>query len=136
MHRAAVHELRLVVTVADLDEAIHLYRDVLGLPERPAVGSPAGRVAILDVGHATLELADEAHATYVDEVEVGRRSAGHIRVAFGVDDVDTATRDVAEAGGVVLAAPTPTPWGSINARIDAAGGLQLTLFEAQGPDGG
>jgi predicted enzyme related to lactoylglutathione lyase len=29
-----VQELRLVVTATDFDEAVHFYRDVLGLPER------------------------------------------------------------------------------------------------------
>ena len=71
-----VGELRVVVTAADYDEALHFYRDVLGLLERTAVSSPGGRVAILDAGRATLEIADPSHAAYIDDVEVGRRVAG------------------------------------------------------------
>jgi lactoylglutathione lyase len=33
------------------------------------------------------------------------------------------------AGAGVLAAPTRTPWNSLNARLSAPAGLQLTLFE-------
>lgn len=129
MTTPAVHELRLVVTTDDFDEAVRLYRDVLGMPERAAVSSPGGRVVILEAGRATLELADPSHATYIDEVEVGRPGvAGHLRVALGVADVDAATTELADAGLEVLAPPTATPWGSRNSRFEAPAGLQLTLF--------
>ena len=81
-----VRELRLVVTAEDYDAALRFYRDVLGLHERAAFVSEGGRVSILEAGRATLELTDPPHAAYIDEVEVGRRVAGHIRVAFEVDD--------------------------------------------------
>jgi lactoylglutathione lyase len=124
----AVSELRLVVTASDYDEALRFYRDVLGMPEVGAFTSPGGRVTILDAGRATLELADPPHAAYVDEVEVGRRVAGHMRVALEVADVPRATEESAAAGATVLADPTPTPWESLNSRLEAPGGLQLTLF--------
>ena len=123
-----VSELRLVVTAPDYEEALRFYRDVLGLTERAAFSSPGGRVTILDAGRATLELADPPHAAFIDEVEVGRRVAGHVRVAFGVGDAAAAAVTLAEAGATVLAGPTPTPWNSVNARLDAQAGLQLTLF--------
>lgn len=125
--REPVRELRLVVTATDFDEALHFYRDVLGLNERAAF-SEGGRVSILEAGRATLELADSAHARWIDEVEVGRRVAGHIRVAFGVDDPQGMTRTLAAAGAAVLAEPVRTPWGSLNARLEGPAGLQLTLF--------
>lgn len=129
-----VHELRVVVTASDFDDALHFYRDVLGLTERAAFVSPGGRVAILEAGRATLEIADPSHAAYIDEVEVGRRVAGHIRIAFGVADSTAATRDLADAGAQVLAEPTRTPWNSMNARLDAPAGLQLTLFTDLGEE--
>src|SRR5215469_15245031 len=86
-----VTELRLVVTAADYESALRFYRDVLGLPERAAYSSPGGHVTILEAGRATLELADPPHAAYIDEVEVGRRVAGYIRVAFEVSDTEAAT---------------------------------------------
>ena len=124
----AVTQLRLVVTAPDYDEALRFYRDVLGLTEEAAFSSPGGRVTILQAGRATLELADPQHAAYVDEVEVGRRVAGHIRVAFGVADTAAATATLAAAGAEIIAEPTPTPWRSLNARLKAPGDLQLTLF--------
>ncbi|HZR53374.1 MAG TPA: VOC family protein [Streptosporangiaceae bacterium] len=121
-------ELRLVVTAADYDEALRFYRDALGLREQAAYSSPGGRVTILEAGRATLEIADPPHAEYIDEVEVGRRVAGHVRVAFGVPDSAAATRTLAEAGATVIAEPTRTPWNSLNSRLDGPGDLQLTLF--------
>jgi predicted enzyme related to lactoylglutathione lyase len=127
-----VTELRLVVTAADYDEALRFYRDVLGLPERLAYSSPDGRVTILEAGRATLELTDPPHAAFIDDVEVGRRVAGHIRVALRVADSRVATARLAEAGAEVVAEPTPTPWSSLNARLEAPAGLQLTLFSDLG----
>jgi lactoylglutathione lyase len=124
-----VRELRLVVTAEDYDEALRFYRDALGLPERESYHSPDGRVTILEAGRATLELADANQAEFIDRVEVGRRVAGHIRVAFEVDDSSEATRRLAAAGAEVIAEPTRTPWNSLNARLAAPAGLQLTLFE-------
>jgi lactoylglutathione lyase len=132
---AGVRELRLVVTAEDYDEALHFYRDVLGLRERAAYSSPGGRVVILEAGRATLELTDPAHAATIDEVEVGRRVAGHIRVAFEVDDSRAAAAQLAAAGATVIAGPTITPWNSLNARLEAPAGLQLTLFTELGSAG-
>ena len=130
---ATVHELRLVVTAHDYDEALRFYRDVLGLRERGAFSSPdGGRVTILEAGRATLELTDPTNADFIDEVEVGRRVAGHIRVAFEVDDSVGMTQALAAAGATVLAEPTRTPWHSLNARLEGPAGLQLTLFTELG----
>jgi lactoylglutathione lyase len=85
-----VHQLRLVVTVEDYDDALHFYRDVLGLPEREAFASQGGRPV-----------------------------AGHVRVAFQVDDTPAVTAELAVAGAHVLAEPTRTPWNSLNARLAA-----------------
>jgi predicted enzyme related to lactoylglutathione lyase len=123
-----VTEMRLVVTTDDYERALHFYRDVLGLRELAAFTADGGHVTILEAGRATLELADPAHAAYVDRVEVGRRVAGHIRVAFGVEDATAATQRLRQAGAQVIADATTTPWGSSNARLAGAAGLQLTLF--------
>lgn len=127
-----VRQLRLCVTAPDYDEALRFYRDVLGLRELAAFSSEDGHVTILEAGRATLELLDTAHAEFVDEVEVGRRVAGHIRLALEVDDSRDTTRRLADAGARVIAEPTQTPWNSLNARLEGPAGLQLTLFTELG----
>lgn len=135
--RPAVRQLRLVVEAADYDAALAFYRDVLGLPERIAYADGEDdRVAILDVGHATLEIANPAHKRAIDDVEVGRQVAGHLRVAFEVDDAQVATDRAVEAGAELVAPPTRTPWGSLNSRLDAPAGLHVTLFQELGGEEG
>jgi catechol 2,3-dioxygenase-like lactoylglutathione lyase family enzyme len=123
-----VRELRLALTVQNFDAALTFYRDVLGLPQLNDWSSPEGRVVVLDAGRATLELLDEPQAALVDEIEVGRRVAGVVRVALEVDD-SAATADRLEAAGAArLGGPIETPWGDRNVRLQAPDGLQLTLF--------
>jgi lactoylglutathione lyase len=125
---APVHELRLVVTARDYDDAVTFYRDVLNLRELAAFSGEGGRVAILAAGVATLEIGDERHAAYVDRVEVGRRVAGHIRVAFRVDDASRAVNDLASRGATIISEARRTPWGSRNGRLDGPADLHLTVF--------
>ena len=133
--QSGVRQLRLVVTAEDYDEALRFYRDILGMTEQEAYSSPDGRVSILDGGRATLELTEPSHAAFIDEVEVGRRVAGHIRVALEVGDSRAVTKTLADAGATVIAEPTRTPWNSLNARLEAPAGLQLTLFQELGDAG-
>jgi lactoylglutathione lyase len=93
---------------------------------------PGGRVTILEAGVATLELADPVYAEYIDRVEVGSRVAGHVRVAFEVGDCPAVTASLASAGAEVIAPPTRTPSNSLNARLAAPAGLQVTIFAELG----
>jgi len=130
--QSPVNELRLVVTADDWDHAVRFYCDALGLPQLADYSSDEGRVVLLGAGRATVEIVDAAQAAFIDRVEVGERVAGHIRVALEVADA-TATTDVLVAAGAdLIKAPTRTPWDSLNARLAAPAGLQLTLFEELG----
>ncbi|MGC5022820.1 VOC family protein [Micromonospora sp. DT47] len=126
----AVRQLRLVVEAEDYEAAVAFFRDALGLPEQAAFsGDGDARVVILDAGRATLEIANPAQKRMIDEVEVGRQVAPKIRVAFEVDDAPAATGRLVAAGATELAPPTVTPWHSLNSRLEAPAGLQLTLFQ-------
>jgi lactoylglutathione lyase len=129
-----VHELRLALTVADLDAALAFYRDALGLPQLAVYEQDGGRVFVLGAGRATLELLDEGQARYIDEVEVGRRVAPPVRVALQVADSVATSARLVRAGASPLSEPVLTPWGDRNVRLDAPGPVQLTLFTpADGP---
>jgi lactoylglutathione lyase len=128
-----VHEMRLVVTADDYEAAVRFYRDVMGLPERAAYESPDGRVVILEAGRATLEIADPAQAEFIDRVEVGRRVAGHIRVAFEVADSRAMTATLAAGGADIVAEATRTPWQTDNASLEAPGSLHITHFSVAPP---
>ena len=128
-----VRQLRVVVEADDYEAALAFYRDVLGLPEQESYSGEGGaQVAILDAGRATLEIANPAQKRMIDEVEVGRQVAPHIRLAFEVADTAGVTEDLVDAGAELVAPPAVTPWQSLNARLDAPAGLHITLFEERG----
>lgn len=125
-----VRQLRLVVEAEDYDAAVRFYRDVMGMPEQEAYSGDGGaEVMILDAGRATLEIANPAQKVMIDEVEVGRQVAPHMRVAFEVDDSAATTEKLVVAGADLVAPPTETPWRSLNARLDAPASLHITIFQ-------
>lgn len=116
------------MTVHDYAQALEFYRDVLGLPVVYAWDEPTGSGAILDAGRATLELLSVAQAELVDEVEVGERVAGPVRLALEVEDSEQTAAALVAAGAEQLADAVVTPWSHRNVRLRAPDGMQLTLF--------
>lgn len=129
-----VTQLRLVVETDDFEEAVAFYRDALGLSEEFFIESEGGALVMaLQAGRATLELVNPAQRRYIDQVEVGREVSRSIRVAFEVTDAEGATTTLVDAGAELIAPPTETPWRSLNSRLEASAGLQITLFEELDP---
>jgi catechol 2,3-dioxygenase-like lactoylglutathione lyase family enzyme len=128
-----VLQMRLVVEAPDYERAVAFYRDVLGAPEELTVESGDGaRVTILDMGRATLEISNPAQVALIDDVEVGRRVSPRLRVAFEVADAEAVTADLVDGDAELIAAPTKTPWRSLNSRLSAPADLQITVFEELG----
>jgi lactoylglutathione lyase len=123
-----VTELRVVLTVANFDEALAFYKDAVGLEQVADWTTENGRVVALSAGRATLELFDEAQAELVDEIEAGRRVSGTVRLALEVTDSGETARRLIAAGADEVAPPVTTPWGDRNARVRTPDGMQLTLF--------
>ena len=127
----AVREVRIALTVEDFDQAVQFYRDRLGLAVVEEWQRPEGRGAILSLGpQATLELFDGPQADFVDQVEVGQRVSGPVRLALSVPDADAAAAVFEQAGAQVLSPAKPMPWGDLNARVQTPDGMQITLYQA------
>ena len=56
-----------------------------------------------------------------------------MRVAFEVADAAATTAALVDAGASLIAAPVETPWRSLNARLEAPAGLQITIFQELRP---
>ena len=125
-----IHELRVALTVEDLDEAVGLYRDALGLSVVKEWSRPEGRGLILDAGPASIELVDHARAEHIDRIEAGERVSGPVRLAFGVSNVEAWTSSLQDGGAKAVGGPVHTPWGDLNQRLQAPDGAQLTLFQS------
>ena len=121
-------ELRLALTVENFDEALAFYRDALGLEPLEMWVGEGSKGALLDAGRATLELFDEGQAAMVDEIEVGRRVAPKVRIAFRVENSTELAGRLEAAGAERIAGPVETPWRDVNVRLTAPDGMQLTLF--------
>lgn len=124
-----VNELRIILTVDHLDEIIQFYRDALGLETSKEWHEPTGNGIILEAGRASLELIDSAHAARIDDIEVGSRVAGPVRLAFNVGNaITTAGDQLTQAGALPLSGVKQAPWSSVQRMQDPAG-MQFTLFE-------
>jgi methylmalonyl-CoA epimerase len=88
------------VAVADLDSAIELHARAYGMPlvHRETIAEQGVEAALLDVGESHVELI----APLADDTPVGRflatRGPGLHHVAYAVDDVSEALRELREAG--------------------------------------
>src|SRR5581483_7986987 len=123
-----VKELRVALTVSDLDKAAAFYRDGLGLSTINEWELPEGRGLLLGAGRATLELLDQDMVAYVDQIEAGQRVSGPVRLVFEVADVAAAREALQQAGAAPLHEIVDTPWGDHNARVRSPEGMQITLF--------
>jgi catechol 2,3-dioxygenase-like lactoylglutathione lyase family enzyme len=127
-------QLRVIVQTDSYDQTLVYFRDVLGLPTAMTYDLPGDdRVTILDAGRATLEIATAAHVEAIDVIERTEERAPQFRLAFEADDATATTEGLVTAGALPLAPPTPTPWGSLNARVLLAEGVHLTVFQPLNP---
>jgi uncharacterized glyoxalase superfamily protein PhnB len=127
---STVRQLRLVVEAEDFEAAVAFYRDALGLTEREAFeGEGDAKVMILNAGIATLEISNPAQVRLIDRVEADGRPSAKLRIAFEVDDSQQVTDNLVAAGATLIASPRETPWRSLNSRLDAPAGLQVTVFQ-------
>lgn len=119
-------DLRIVLTVDDLDAALRLYRDGLGLALVRSF--PGG--AILSAGPATLELLSREESASVDAIEGADAPSGPARLAIQATDSVAAAGALVRAGARPAGAPVTTPWGHRSVRVTTPEGLAITLFTA------
>ena len=123
-----VFELRVVLTVEDVDKALAFYGEALGLPVMRSFQEGRDRGVLLAAGKATVELLSRGTADAVDRIEIGRATAAPVRMALEVGDAPAVSERLEAAGGEKLGKVVDTPWGHRNVRLAAPGGLQVTLF--------
>lgn len=123
-------ELRLILTVDNLDEIIDFYKNQVGLQESLSWDEPTGKGIILEAGKASLELIDRKHKNFIDKMEVGKEGvSGDVRIAlnFGSEMPEKANK-LLKNGAKKIGAITQAPWSKIM-RIEDPAGMQITLFE-------
>ena len=82
---------------------------------------------------ATLELSNPAQIALIDDVEVGRPGRAGVPAQhpgrLRGDRSEGVTKRLTAAGAELVAPPTETPWRSLNSRMEAPGGLQITAYQ-------
>ena len=126
-----VLELRVALTVRDYERSVRFYCEGLGIEPAEIWDSARARARMLQMGHATLEIFDDAQAEMVDEIEAGRRISGQVRFALQVPNLQTALERLLAHGATLVHPPVVTPWGDHNVRLQDPDGMQITLFEKQ-----
>ncbi len=120
------------IAVRGLDELVHLYRDVLGMPETPLADSDGARIVGLVAGDSLVELLEADTPDSPIGRFVAKRGPGIHHVCFAVDDLDAAL-DRCRAAGIRLIDETPRI-GAEGKRIaflhpSTTGGVLVELSE-------
>ena len=125
-----VKELRIILTVDNLDEVIKFYRDVAGLTTSKEWHEDTGNGIILEAGKASLELIDQKNVASIDAIEVGKRVSGTVRLALNVGqkNIEIASETLINGGATKEAEMVQAPWSKVM-RLKDPSGMQLTLFE-------
>ena len=122
---------------ADDDAALTFFRDVLGMPQREAFSAEGpAQVTILEAGSPPWRSPTRAQVDFIDRVETDGHHSPALRVAFEVDDTAAVTATLVEGGAELIATPRVTPWNSLNARLAAPAGVEITIFQELGPETG
>jgi hypothetical protein len=74
-------------------------------------------------------LIDKKHAHTIDEIEVGKRVAGPVRIALNIgENIEDTGRFLEASGAVKISEVKQAPWSKVQ-RMQDPGGMQFTLFE-------
>ena len=84
-------ELRVALTTGNYERLVKFYCDGLGIEPAAIWNNDGGQALVLDMGHAALEIFDEAQAQTIDQIEAGKRVSGQVRFALQVPDLGAAT---------------------------------------------
>jgi lactoylglutathione lyase len=125
-----VLQLRVAITTSDYERLVKFYCDGLGIEPSAIWNNDGGNALMLEMGKATLEVFDEAQTEVIDQLEVGQRVSGAIRLALQVPDVQSAMERLLANGATLVHPPVLTPWGDYNARLQDPDGMQITLFQS------
>lgn len=123
-------ELRVILTVENLDEVIDFYKNKVGLKESLSWNKETGRGIILEAGKASLELIDRNHKDFIDKMEIGRTGiSGDVRIALNFGkSLSEKSNFLVQHGAKKIGDFLKAPWSNVM-RVEDPNGMQVTLFE-------
>lgn len=126
----------VAVIVRDIDEAVRLYHDTLGMPLGPIVAIEPDRVriAFLSVGESKIELVEPTEETTGVARFLAERGQGFHHVCFEVPDLAAALDRLASEGiEIIDRVPRRGAEGPVGFLHPRSGhGVLIELIEARG----
>ncbi|HSF81770.1 MAG TPA: VOC family protein [Anaerolineales bacterium] len=123
------HLAGLAEIVADVESAVHFYREVLGLEVEHASGSLYATVKIPGVLHFGLwGRAAAAESVYGDPAAAHKIPLG-FSLGFEVDEVAQSQRDLSENGCQFVQTRREEPWGQVTSRFHSPSGALCEISE-------
>jgi lactoylglutathione lyase len=122
--------LHTMLRVADLDESLQFYCDVLGMKLLRKKDYPGGEFTLAFVGYGEESDHTVIELTYnwgVDRYEIG---TGYGHIALGVDDIYQTCETIKAKGGKVTREPGPMKHGStVIAFVEDPTGYKIELIQ-------
>lgn len=120
-----VTRLNTIINVADFDEVVAFYRDVLGLVEEESWDGPNGPGIILRAGEGkTLEFFGPPFGARTD-----KRPVAGIELAFDVTGLDEWAEQLRSKGVEIRRRIKENPWGDRSFGIDDPAGVRIWFVE-------
>lgn len=123
------------IAVRSIEEALKVYRDVLGIPVKEIEQMPTQKLAMLPIGEAMVELLEAVTPDAPVAKFIESRGEGIHHLALRVDDIERALNE-ARAAGLRLIDETPRP-GAGGSKIafihpKSVHGVLIELVERHG----
>src|SRR5690606_295643 len=123
-------ELRFCMKVDDLDTAIKMYEEGLGMKPTDVWEHPNGeRGALFAVTPAAIELFDQKQWELVDQSEAGQSFGQAFALRVEADAVETVTQKLVRAGATQLTGKKEVPWGQQVIRLHMHDGVHMSVSE-------
>jgi lactoylglutathione lyase len=122
--------LHTMIRVANLEESLNFYCDVLGMKLLRQKDYPDGKFTLAFVGYG-----DEADHTVIEltynwDVDGYDLGSGYGHIALGVDDIYETCNEIKAKGGKVVREPGPMKHGStVIAFVEDPTGYKIELIQ-------
>jgi methylmalonyl-CoA/ethylmalonyl-CoA epimerase len=125
----------IAIVVEDLDQALQVYRDVVGLPLEQVMEEPheAVRVAFLPTEVGQIELIQPTTSDSGVAKFLAKRGEGLHHICLEVEDIEAVTKQMSAQGMKILGEPRLNERGEKYVFIHpkSANGVLLELYESK-----
>lgn len=125
-------ELRFCMKVEDLDSAIRIYEEGLGVKATEVWEHPGGeRGALFAVVPAAIELFTQSQWDFVDKHEAAKKFNQPFALRVEVQQAEAVAQKLVDAGAVQMGEKTEVPWGQQVIRLIMHDDVHMSVSELE-----